>query len=206
MLDLECNMTMLEAQWKAESVTILRLSSFFVFFFIIEMIVHVDIYNACWSYFDLGFWVLGFGQVQFFNLFKINVWLQVVVWTFSEKKKRLLSGPFALWCGIFYFFWVIWCGIWTLTVWVYAWLSKNGYETRICDLLKHIRLKISGFKLVSVRSTLMTRILMIISEFSFKFSYLKSSNQPWVTQLLYQWLAWLKCFSNLSPYSVPDLM
>ena len=115
MLDLECNMTMLEAQWKAESVTILRLSSFFVFFFIIEMIVHVDIYNACWSYFDLGFWVLGFGQVQFSNLFKINVWLQVVVWTFSnKKKKRLLSGPFALWCGIFYFFWVIWCGIWTL--------------------------------------------------------------------------------------------
>ena len=65
----------------------------------------------------------------------------------QKKKKRLLSGPFALWCGIFYFFWVIWCGIWTLTVWVYAWLSKNGYETRICDLLKHIRLKISGFKL-----------------------------------------------------------
>lgn len=36
---------------------------------------------ACWSYFDLGFWVLGFGQVQFFYLFKINVRLQVVVWT-----------------------------------------------------------------------------------------------------------------------------
>ena len=90
MLDLECNMTMLEAQWKAESVTILRLSSFFVFFFIIEMIVHVDIYNACWSYFDLGFWVLGFGQVQFFYLFKINVRLQVVVWTICFVMWNLL--------------------------------------------------------------------------------------------------------------------
>ena len=105
MLDLECNMTMLEAQWKAESVTILRLSSFFVFFFIIEMIVHVDIYNACWSYFDLGFWVLGFGQVQFFNLFKINVWLQVVVWTFSKKKKKKVvvwTICFVMWNLLFF--------------------------------------------------------------------------------------------------------
>lgn len=93
MLDLECNMTMLVAQWKAESVTILRLSSFFVFFSINEMIVHVDIYNACWSYFDLGFWALGFGQVQFFYLFKINVRLQVVVWTIC----------FVIWNFFFFF-------------------------------------------------------------------------------------------------------
>ena len=36
--------------------------------------------------------------------------------------------------------------------------AKMDYETHICGLLKHIRLKITGFKLVSVRSTLMTRI------------------------------------------------